>query len=696
MTFTTMTIGDLCVSPYNVRKNERDANAITGMAASLLNRGQLHPLMVHPMPTKGREKQIYGALAGGRRLRAFRKLVEEGRLPADHPIDVIVRAEMTQGEIEEISLIENLHRVDLRPYERFAAVAAAYTHGRSVEEISEGTGQTARGIRQWIRLGNLAKPVFTAFAEERISEAQAMAFAATEDQALQQHAFEQFMLRPDWERKQPASIDLIRRLMKVGDREQQKLLLFVGEHLYQEAGGRFELDLFADAAELRGRVIDEGVLVQLADTKLAKTRDRLRAQAGRDLRFASDYPREENYAVLDLEITAEWPALAPEIEARAEQLRSEMEEFEHQAKIILEQPDTPDRKAAIAAIEIDYGPLEKEWEAIELSRRLELPDGDIFGSLIVEDDGDLEVRWWWSSRKAKRAAMKLDAGVASGIVPLSTGPIPRPAGAVIDDRASASAKKEADAVIRMGHGLGRDGVEVMRSIRQAVLRGALLNDAWAGSGEIAADYLIWSLARDRLEMSSLPSERGMAGFAIRNDVLPPVVGENLARTEAQRMWKASVERLKQHRSMSEENLVIAFEAFRREDKHWKSEATAIVAGCALERTANADGYRIDLHDYVANLAGYHEPEKIRALVEPTEELVALIPKDKRLEIGRIVANASTFKVLEKLKASELAVSLARILRNAKLWVHPLLFFRTYPPGALDAAFPTAASEREVA
>ena len=49
MSVTTMTIDALCVSPFNVRTNQADANAVDGLAQSLLKRGQLHPLTVHPM-----------------------------------------------------------------------------------------------------------------------------------------------------------------------------------------------------------------------------------------------------------------------------------------------------------------------------------------------------------------------------------------------------------------------------------------------------------------------------------------------------------------------------------------------------------------------------------------------------------------------------------------------------------------------
>ena len=87
---TTMTWGELCLSPYNVRTNAKDAAATEGLEASIKERGLLYPLVVHPIAGK-KGKSSFGVLAGGRRYRAIGKLIEAKALPADWPIDVIVR-----------------------------------------------------------------------------------------------------------------------------------------------------------------------------------------------------------------------------------------------------------------------------------------------------------------------------------------------------------------------------------------------------------------------------------------------------------------------------------------------------------------------------------------------------------------------------------------------------------------------------
>jgi ParB family chromosome partitioning protein len=689
MTFTTMTIGDLCVSPFNARKNQIDANAIDGMAESLLSRGQIFPLVVHPMIG---EDNRWGAFAGGRRYRAFRKLIDDGRLPADHPIEVIVRDIVDEGELIDLSVAENLVRLNLRPYETYAAVARANLCGRTAQEIAETNGQPVQTIHRWIALGNIEQMIFKALEDEQINSRQAEAFAATQDHALQLHAFHQIMQLP-MESRRP---DVIRRLLKVGDSEATRLLRFVGEQAYRDAGGRYELDLFAEAAEERGRVVDEGLLMQLVETKLEATREQLRRQAGRPLRFEKDYPRDGPHGPLlrDLEIHAE-PQPRSAADARAiERLEKEMAGLEEKADQLLDQADTPKRTAAIAAIEIDYEPMERDLEKIRARRRIILPDGDIFGTLVIEEDGALEIRWWWGSRKEKRAAEK-----PAPAKPVSAGPIgaaatlaaakglrPPPVvdGAAIDGSSTNYRDRPlADAAIKLDHGLTQDGVQIMRTLRREVLRAAMLADAEDG-GAVGHDYLIWQLAREQL-VGGYASQRGANGVGReRGDLPTPEALMHVQRTEARRVWKDALTWLKAHPSMDgEADMVDAFRVFQSESEQFKAMVATIVAGLTLVRSANADGYRVALHDHIAACCGFGGDEQVRTLVDPTEEMVALLPKAQRLQYAQPHVDGPSFRTWDKLKAGELVAPVTRALKRAKGWVHPLLRFD--PPPARGAA-----------
>lgn len=699
MSVTTMTIDALCVSPFNARINDADANAVTGMAESLMSRGQLYPLVVHPMKAPRGKPKLYGALAGGRRYRAFCQLIDAGKLPADHPIEVIVRDITDEGELRELSLAENLVRRDLRAYEIFAAVARAHAKGRSFKEIADTNGQTVEQVRRWVRLGNLHPTVFAALETGAIGQDLAKAIAATEDVALQLYVFEQLETMTEYNRTPQA----VRRLLKIGNGDLEKTLRFVGEEAYRDAGGRYELDLFADQAEQRGRVVDEGLLMQLADAKLDVIRALTRRQAGRELRFEKDAPR-LSYAGYDqgedrsLEITAEpEPADAHDAQ-RLAFVRHRMFELEQQAAAAVDDEGLAEdvRQQLIAAIDEEYVPLQEDLAALTERMTIALPQGQVFATLRILDDGGTELRFWWADRKAKQkaeAAARKQADPPPPPRAVSAGPIgtppptsapatsaaPRPlagSGAAIDGSQGYGVRSEADALARDEFGLTADGVQVMRSIRREVLRAALVGD-----GLVALDYLLWSLARERLTEVGImvpgqrSYERGMAGLAIRHDYLGPHILGHVERTKAHRQWKDAVAEMKAHRSMTERDLVGAFDAFRADVDMVRCLAASVIVGCALERSANAGGYEVELHDHLALLAGVGADEDVRALVEPTEELLGLLPKNRQLELVHPhVANAEYLR-LEKLKAADLTAPVTRALKKAKGWVHPMLRFR---------------------
>lgn len=705
MSVTTMTIGDLCVSPYNCRTNEADANAIAGMAESLLKRGQLYPLVVHPMPPGKGKKRIHGALAGGRRYRAFSLLITQGKLPASHPIDVIVRNITDEGELRELSLAENLVRVDLRPYEVFAAVARAHATGRSLKEIAETNGQTLETVRGWARLGGLHPTIFAALEAGTISQEQARAYGATEHQALQLQVYEQLSAMAS------SSAGMIRKLLKVGDSELTKLLRFVGEATYVDAGGRYELDLFADQAEERGIVTDEALLMQLAKAKLDQAKQLLRQQVqnhteGRELRFEAKPPRDSEFGghARDLEIRQE--PLAPPADAdRALAIEAKLAELAKHAETILADPDLDQvrKDLAIVAIDVDYDPLAAELSEIDARRTLPLPTGDIFATLEIEQDGTLETRFWWASRKAKREAEK----PASPPKPISTGPIakaaataasvalkdlmpkPAPGGRAIDQSYGYGERQVADAAIKHEHSLTADALQVMRSLRRGVLRCSLLDDAERG-GTYGHDYAIWSLLRFEL--------RGGYGFEVGARRLgtgyePSIehaeaIQPHVKRSLAGQRWNKEMAELGNHPSMADADLAAAFRLYFREEAEWKNKAAAFLAGLMLERSLSAPGYQIPVHDVLAAGTGLTTPETY-LYAEPTEELIDMLPKAQRLALAEPHVDKMAFGTWAKLKAGELTAPVTRALRKAK-WVHPLLRFERPP------VHPAQADVREAA
>lgn len=667
MTISQLMIGDLRQSPLNVRTNEADNANTAALESSILAHGLLKPLIVHPF--KGSRPKRYGVLAGGRRYRAIGNLVARGALPADWPVDVVVR-DLPDRELIEVSLAENLFTKELRPYEIYAGVARAVAKGTPIEQIAEHYGQTVTAIRQLVRLGNLAAPIFAAYVAGDITIHQAKAFAATEDQALQIEAWHALEQLPSYHR----TPDRIRGLLRVGEREARRLLRFVGADAYREAGGRYELDLFADDDDERGRVIDDGLLRQMANTRLDIERERIRKRVGRDIRFAD--PPTSDYGGRDyqLQVTPKLADLDGFDAARVAELSALQADLEDQAHALLDEAGDPlpGTEDAIAALDARHDPATAELAAIEAARRIILPDGDVTASLEISDDGAPQLAFWWASRKARAAHEKAQA----------TGLSLRPV-----EAGAAPTRRDTQAAVREEYGISADSTEIFKSIRREILRALLVEDAHRG-GTLGQDYAIWSCLRQAIGDGSAATT-GARGIARGGDIggfdLAKRAREHLEMTEAHSSWSVALRELRGESFLTEQDDVFAFLDFTQAPEKTRRLAGAVVAGIALDRSANAPGHGVPMHDALGQLAR-GTPEALRTFWQPTGEFLDLIPRAMRHEIAAEFVDKATHAAWGKLKSAELTDRLARALgpatngvasgakTAARHWVHPLLAF----------------------
>lgn len=675
MTVRTFIAAELEISPYNARKNRHAITTTAGLEDSIEEVGLILPLAVHPM--KGSKK--YGVYDGGRRFRSIRNLIASGRLPADWPIDTSVREIASEAELLQISTAAGLLHVDLLPWEVMEALHRAAKRGASIEEISKATGQSEIWVTQHLRLAELAEPIFKAYVDGEISQDQAKAFAATEDHPLQLAAWEAFRQLPSWQQ----TSDKIRQLLKVGDREEEQLLRFIGEEAFRDAGGAFELDLFAEAAEHRGRVDRPGLLRQLAEAKLEAARAALRRRTGRtDLRFAAEYPRARYGGVdRDLELLPDLEPLPAAEADRAAYLDDELLELADRRR----RTEDPVEQAAI---DLELETNSAELRRLQDGRAILLPEGDTHATLVIDESGALETRWWWDSHRAKRAAEKPEEPRA-----VSAGQIAKPAqdlgGRAVGAGIGSTAQRQADQEAKTEHGFTAEGVQIARALRREVLRAALISD---GGTDIAHDFLIWQLLRHELgnHHSAHLGARGLA----RAEDSPPMammaaVRQAIEATPAHGLWTAMLDALRGHPSIGERDAVAAFSAFLGETAEWKEQAAAVVAAIALTRTANLDGYRLPIHDMLADRIGLADDEAVRDLWEPTEAFVELLPRGKRVELASPLVDDATRRNLGAMKAADTIAPVTRALRRA-CWVHPALQFQ--PPASATAAAELEAAE----
>jgi ParB-like chromosome segregation protein Spo0J len=337
-------------------------------------------------------------------------------------VDCILR-EIADLDITTESLHENLIRKDLRPYEVFAAYAKAHAGGATVADLAEEFGQRPLYVEQVLRLGHLHPEIFAAYSRGELSDDQARAYAATEDQALQLAIWKRLAKLPNqWDRNAPQ----IRAAMKVGDRDAARLLSFVGLETYEAAGGRWERDLFEEA-EQRGRIVDEQLLARLVEEKRGALIAGVIDRANRDVHWSDKPPQTGGtYAYTDatLRIDARKAPLSAETRARKEELEQMKLDIEDTARRSLHDKKgnrKPGMEAEEAALDAEYQPVVDELAAIEDARRWILPKGgEVVFTVDIGPAGDPDISFWWASRKAQKDAEKARAAATAKAGPGST------------------------------------------------------------------------------------------------------------------------------------------------------------------------------------------------------------------------------------------------------------------------------------
>jgi ParB/RepB/Spo0J family partition protein len=166
-------------SAGNPRKNF-DETALAELAADIKLRGVLQPVLVRPV--KGPTLDVeYELVFGERRFRAA-KLAGLVDLPA------MVR-ELTDVEVLETQLTENLKRADLHPLEEADGYQRLHdVHALKVEEIAERVGKSREYVYARMKLTALQGAGRKAFSEGRINASVAVVLARIPVADLQEKA----------------------------------------------------------------------------------------------------------------------------------------------------------------------------------------------------------------------------------------------------------------------------------------------------------------------------------------------------------------------------------------------------------------------------------------------------------------------------------------------------------------------------
>ena len=174
------------------------------LADSIRTQGILQPLLVR------RQGKDYELVAGERRLRAARMA------GLDH-VPVLVRP-ISDAEMLEISIIENVQREDLNPMEEADAYHRLIeAFDLTQEEAARRVGKSRSAVANFLRLRQLPEPIKASLRDGELSMGHARALLGAANSARQVAAWQQVMRRKLSVRETEALIKRLNRQPETSD-----------------------------------------------------------------------------------------------------------------------------------------------------------------------------------------------------------------------------------------------------------------------------------------------------------------------------------------------------------------------------------------------------------------------------------------------------------------------------------------------
>lgn len=218
---------------YNPAINaRRDTETdVTELAATIDTHNIGQPLLLRPGLMTG-----YEPIDGGRRVRALKLLVEQGKLPEDHPVPAYIR-DLDDDEALSISLATVITRVDLHPADEALDFTDLAEKGQKPEDIAARFGIPVRRVRQRLAIGRLPGEIVEALKADEIDLKTAQAYTLLRDP---RHALKLFNqgITDDWAIRSEFS--------KARVAEDSAVAAYVGRDAYVAAGGAIDEDLFSN------------------------------------------------------------------------------------------------------------------------------------------------------------------------------------------------------------------------------------------------------------------------------------------------------------------------------------------------------------------------------------------------------------------------------------------------------------------
>lgn len=170
-----LNISNIRPNPFQPRIDFEEEE-IRGLAESIEAQGLLQPVVVR------KKEDYFEIVSGERRYRAFCLLKRE-------KIPCIVKTQITDREMLELALVENIQREELNEIEMAIAyqkllLECSYTH----DQLSKQVGKSRTSITNTLRLLNLPEEIQQMLRKNQISMGHARALLAIEDEKKAAHS----------------------------------------------------------------------------------------------------------------------------------------------------------------------------------------------------------------------------------------------------------------------------------------------------------------------------------------------------------------------------------------------------------------------------------------------------------------------------------------------------------------------------
>ena len=226
------------VEPNRDQPRKRfDQEALEELAQSIKEYGLIQPIVV------SKKDSYYSIVAGERRWRAS-KIAGLTEIPA------IIR-EDDERVNTEISLIENMQREDLNPYEKALGIRTLIdNYGLSQEIVAKKLGKSRSTVANWVRVLNLEPRVLEMVKEGKISEGYCKALLMLPPEKQYETAIQML--------ERGATVRQVEKKSKVKEtKEEQKRNHILYKNIENTFQSFFGSKVRLDAGRRRGKIIIE-------------------------------------------------------------------------------------------------------------------------------------------------------------------------------------------------------------------------------------------------------------------------------------------------------------------------------------------------------------------------------------------------------------------------------------------------------